>query len=129
EQDTKVIMSPAARAYFDMQYDSTSVFGLHWAGYIEVDHGYSWDPATLVPEITKENILGIEAPLWTETVSKMDDIEYMVFPRLPGYAEIGWTAPALRNWDEYKLRLANHGKRFEAMDIDYYRSTLVPWKE
>ncbi len=129
EQDAKVIMSPAARAYFDMQYDSTSVFGLHWAGYIEVDHGYSWDPATLVPEITKENILGIEAPLWSETVSKMDDIEYLVFPRLPGYAEIGWTAPALRTWDEYKLRLANHGKRFEAMDIDYYRSTLVPWQE
>ncbi len=58
----------------------------------------------------------------------MDEMEYMVFPRLPGYAEIGWTAPEIRNWEEYKNRLAKHGKRFEAMDIDFYRSDLVPWE-
>ncbi|MCF6333435.1 MAG: beta-N-acetylhexosaminidase [Draconibacterium sp.] len=128
KQGAKVIMSPAAKAYLDMQYDSTSTFGLHWAGYIEVDTGYSWDPATLVPGISKENILGIEAPLWSETVTNIDEIEYMVFPRLPGYAEIGWSAPEARNWDKYKLRLAKHGKRFHAMGIDFYRSPLVPWE-
>uniref|UniRef100_UPI003567DB72 family 20 glycosylhydrolase n=1 Tax=Draconibacterium sp. TaxID=1965318 RepID=UPI003567DB72 len=125
----QVLMSPAARAYLDMQYDSTTHLGLHWAGYIEVDHGYDWDPATLVEGITKENILGIEAPLWSETVTNIDEVEYMVFPRLPGYAEIGWTAPGERSWDEYKTRLAKHGKRFEALGIDYYKSALVPWEE
>ncbi|WP_340111253.1 family 20 glycosylhydrolase [Maribellus mangrovi] len=129
EEGAKVLMSPAARAYLDMQYDSTSQFGLHWAGYIEVDHGYNWDPATLVEGVTKDNIIGIEAPLWSETVSNIDEAEYLVFPRLPGYAEIGWTAPAERNWDEYKTRLAKHGKRFEALGIDYYKSALVPWEE
>lgn len=129
EKGAQVLMSPAARAYLDMQYDSTTHLGLHWAGYIEVDHGYDWDPATLVEGITKENILGIEAPLWSETVTNIDEVEYMTFPRLPGYAEIGWTAPAERNWDEYKTRLAKHGKRFEALGIDYYKSALVPWEE
>ena len=124
----KVIMSPAARAYLDMQYDSTTHLGLHWAGYIEVDHGYNWNPATLNENITRENILGVEAPLWTETITNMDELEYMVFPRLPGYAEIGWTSAELRNWDEYKRRLASHGKRFEEMEIDFYRSERVPWK-
>jgi acetyl esterase/lipase len=75
----------------------------------------------------EENILGVEAPLWTETISKMDDIEYMVFPRLPGYAEIGWTPASMRDWKEYRLRLAKHGDRFKAMDIDFYPSRLVPW--
>ncbi|WP_321997828.1 beta-N-acetylhexosaminidase [Draconibacterium orientale] len=129
EKGAQVLMSPAARAYLDMQYDSTTHLGLHWAGYIEVDHGYDWNPATLVEGITKENILGIEAPLWAETVTNIDEVEYMVFPRLPGYAEIGWTAPAERSWDEYKTRLAKHGKRFEALGIDYYKSALVPWEE
>ncbi|WP_319500918.1 beta-N-acetylhexosaminidase [uncultured Draconibacterium sp.] len=129
EKGAQVLMSPAARAYLDMQYDSTTHLGLHWAGYIEVDHGYDWDPATLVEGITKENILGIEAPLWSETVTNIDEVEYMVFPRLPGYAEIGWTAPGERSWDEYKTRLAKHGKRFEALGIDYYKSALVPWEE
>lgn len=129
KQDAQVIMSPAAKAYLDMQYDSTTHLGLHWAGYIEVDAGYSWDPATLAPGISKENILGIEAPLWSETVTNMNEIEYLVFPRLPGYAEIGWSAPEARNWDEYKFRLAQHGKRFEAREINFYRSALVPWEE
>jgi hexosaminidase len=127
DKGAMVLMSPAERAYMDMQYDSTTTLGLHWSGYIEVDHGYSWNPALLVEGVTKENILGVEAPLWTETVTNMDELEYMVFPRLPGYAEIGWTDPALRDWNTYKLRLADHGKRFEDLDIDFYHSPLVPW--
>ena len=129
EKGAKVIISPASKAYLDMQYDSTTHLGLHWAGYIEVDKGYSWNPLELVPGITKEQILGVEAPLWTETVTNINEVEYMVFPRLPGYAEIGWTSPNSRSWEEYKLRLAQHGKRFEAMDINFYRSPLVPWAE
>jgi hexosaminidase len=126
-QGAKIIMSPGARAYIDMKYDSTTTLGLHWAGYVEVDKSYSWDPATLVPGIGKDNILGIEAALWTETISNMDDMEYMVFPRLPGLAEVGWTPSGERNWEEYKVRLGNHGIRFKAMDINFYPSKLVPW--
>ncbi len=129
EKGAKVIMSPAKKAYLDMQYDSTSHLGLHWAGYIEVDTAYIWNPASYVAGVGKEKILGVEAPLWTETITNMDELEYMVFPRLPGYAEIGWTSPDSGSWDEYKLRLAQHGKRFEAMDINYYRSPVVPWEQ
>ncbi len=128
EQGAQVIMSPASKAYLDMQYDSTSLYGLHWAGYIPPDTAYMWNPATLVEGVNKENILGIEAPLWTETLSTLDEIEYMVFTRLPGLAEIGWTAPELRNWENYKERLAGHGKRFDAMGIDYYQSPRIPWE-
>lgn len=126
-QGAKVLMAPAANAYLDMQYDSTSTYGLHWAAYIEVDKGYNWDPATLVPEIKKENITGIEAPLWSETVSNIQEAEYLIFPRLLGYAEIGWTPANLRNWDTYKIRLAAHGERMKAHNINYYPSKLVPW--
>ena len=123
----KLIMSPAHKAYMDMQYDSTSRLGLHWAAYIEVDEGYNWDPVSIVNGITREDIIGIEAPLWSETITNLDDIEYLAFPRLPGYAEIGWTPVTLRNWDEYKIRLAAHEARFNSMNIDFYRSERVPW--
>lgn len=126
-QGAKVLMAPAANAYLDMQYDSTSTYGLHWAAYIEVDKGYNWDPANLVPEIKKENIFGVEAPLWSETVSNIHEAEYLIFPRLLGYAEIAWTPANLRNWDNYKLRLAAHGERMKAHDINFYPSKLVPW--
>jgi hexosaminidase len=127
EKGGKVIMSPAKKAYLDMQYDSASKFGLHWASYIEVDSAYSWDPANLVVGLSRDNIVGVEAPLWSETISNMDEIEYLLFPRLPGYAEIGWSTPAGRSWDEYKVRLGKHGPRMKAMNIDFYPSKRVPW--
>ncbi len=126
-QGAKVLLSPAKYAYLDMKYDTASVFGLNWAAYIEVDDAYNWDPAMLVPEIKKENIVGIEAPLWTETVSTFKEAEYLIYPRLPGYAEIGWTPAGMRSWDDYKVRLAAHGKRMEIMDIAIYRSPLIEW--
>ena len=124
----KIIMSPADKAYLDMKYNPQTHLGLKWAGYVEVDTGYKWDPATLVPGITKENILGIECPLWSETVTNISDIESLVFPRLPGYAEIGWTEASARNWTEYKVRLGSHGARFKAMGINFYPSTKILWK-
>lgn len=129
EKGSKLIMSPSKKVYMDMQYDSTTKLGLHWAAYIEVDSAYSWDPTDYLNGVSKENILGIEAPLWTETIVTMNDIEYMIFPRLAGYAEIGWSSNSKKSWDEYKVRLATHGPRWKAMNIDYYKSKLVPWKE
>jgi hexosaminidase len=129
EQGRQVLFSPAKKAYLDMQYDSTTKLGLHWAAYVEVDKAYNWDPESLVPGIPKDRILGVEAPLWSETITNMDEIEYMVFPRLPGIAEIGWTSVLKRDWNEYRERLAEHGERFKAMGIDYYQSALVPWPD
>ena len=127
EKGSKLIMSPAKKAYLDMSYDSTSKFGLHWAAYTEVDSAYQWNPATLIDGISKENILGIEAPLWSETISNMDEVEYLLFPRLLGYAEIGWSKEGNRNWDEYKIRLGKHAPRFEAQKFNFYKSNRVPW--
>ena len=128
-QGAKIMISPANKAYMDMQYDSTTKLGLHWAAYIEVDSAYIWNPATLVNGIGFENIAGVEAPLWSETLTKMDDIEYMMFPRFPGYAEIAWSPVKGRGWDEYKVRLGKHGSRMKAMGIDFYKSAKVPWTE
>jgi hexosaminidase len=122
-KDAQIIMSPARKAYLDMQYDSTSRIGLHWAAYIEVDSAYIWDPKMYAEY---GQVLGVEAPLWSETVTNMDDIEYLVFPRLPGYAELGWTS-GTKSWNEYKVRLGKHAPRFEALGIDYYKSPKVPW--
>ncbi|NUS07868.1 MAG: family 20 glycosylhydrolase, partial [Nonomuraea sp.] len=40
----KVIMSPASRTYLDMKYDRRTRLGQTWAGLIEVEDAYDWDP-------------------------------------------------------------------------------------
>jgi hexosaminidase len=128
KQGAKVIMSPSSKAYMDMKYNVSTPLGQDWAGMIEVKDGYDWDPATLVSGIRETNILGIEAPLWTETISTFDDAEFMIFPRLPGYAEIGWSPQAGRSWGDYSIRLAEHGTRLTKMGIRFYRSTQIKWQ-
>jgi hexosaminidase len=128
KQNVKIIMSPANLAYMDMKYDSICPLGLNWAGYVNVEKAYDWNLENYVEGITKENIVGIEAPLWAETIKKMEDIEYLVFPRLPGYAELGWSKDANKSWEEYKVRLGRQKERFEYMNINYFASPLVPWQ-
>jgi hexosaminidase len=125
----KVIMSPSKHAYMDMKYREDSPLGLDWAGLTEVEDAYNWDPGTLVEGVEKIDIIGVEAPLWSETIEDLDDIEYLMFPRLPGYAEIGWTTMENRSWEDYKVRLGQQQDRFRAMGIDFYESPLVPWQE
>jgi len=127
-QGAKVIMGPATRAYLDMKYDASTQLGLDWAGHVEVPDAYAWDPATQLPGVGESDVLGVEALLWTETVCSRADLETMALPRLLGIAEIGWSPAAGRGGEEYKLRLAAHGPRMEAMGRQFYRSPTVPWE-
>lgn len=104
----QIIYSPAKYTYLDMKYDSLSPYGLSWAGYSSVKHAYNWDPTTVYPEGETIDILGIEAPLWSETIATFDELAYLAFPRLIGHAEVGWTTPAVRQWEAYKMRLEQH---------------------
>ena len=124
KQDAKIIMSTASHMYMDLKYDTLCVLGLTWAGYVNTRTAYDWDPETAFKGITKDDIIGFEPALWTETVKTPADIDFMVFPRLPGYAEIAWTTQK-REWNEYKERLKSLKERFEYMGINYYKSPLV----
>lgn len=125
----KLILSPASKIYLDIKYDASTPLGLDWTKkYIEVREAYDWDPANILEEVTENSILGVEAELWTETIATVDDIDYMLFPRLLGCAEIGWTPQEKRRWEDYSLRLANHGQRLAAMGIKFYRSPQVTWE-
>jgi hexosaminidase len=128
-EGTRLVLSPAPRTYLDLKYDRRTERGLDWAGYVEVRDAYDWDPATLLEGVGEEAVLGVEAPLWSETLRSMHDAELMAFPRLPGIAEVGWSPAASRRWDDYRRRLAAHGPRWSALGIAYHRSPQVPWPD
>ena len=125
KKEMNIITSISSKAYLDMKYNEDTPYGLSWAGYIPVDVAYKWDPTDYAP---KKLILGVEAPLWTETISTQEQMDYMIYPRLPGYAEIGWTPKENRNWDEYKMRLKEQGIRMEYQGINYYKDPSI-WGE
>jgi hexosaminidase len=127
-QGAQIIMSPANRTYLDMKYHPDTVLGLNWAAFIEVDAAYTWDPAQISPDVPESSILGVEAPLWSETLADIRDIEFMAFPRLPAIAEIGWSRADSRAWGEFRRRLGAQRPRWTALGINFYRSPAVPWQ-
>jgi hexosaminidase len=113
-----VIMSPADVAYLDMKYDDGTPVGHDWAGFTSVQEAYEWDPVT--GNSPASSVVGVEAPLWTETVDSRADIDLLAFPRLSGIAEIGWSA-AGRDFGEYAMRLSLHENRLTAWGVGFYQ--------
>ena len=125
----RVLLSPADRVYLDLKYDSSTALGLTWAGIPDTRTAYDWSVSDLFSEIPEGTVIGIEAPLWSETLGTVHDFEFMAFPRLPGVAEIGWSRDEHRLWEEYRLRLAEHAERWTVLGVNFRRSPLVPWPD
>lgn len=123
----KVVLSPARRAYLDMQYDLDvpAGTGTFWAGFVNVPAAYDWDPGALLDGVPESAVLGVEAAAWTETIATTDQLDLMVFPRALGMAELGWSQPG--SVRSYLERLGAHGPRLEARGIGFFAAPQVRW--
>ena len=124
-QGARIVAAPANHVYLDQKYTPATPLGLDWAGPIEVTQAYSWDPTD--SGATDAQVLGVEAPLWSETIHTMRDIEYLAWPRMAGVAEVGWTPKGERNWASYEPRLAAQAPRWARLGVNFYRSPQVRW--
>ena len=123
-----VIVSAAPRLYIDMRYNQQHIeLGLRWAGYIDVQKVYDWDPKTGLKGFSPTRIIGLEAPMWSETPRNITAAMYLLMPRLPAAAEVAWSPPAVRRWEDFRLRLAAQAPRWHVLGINYYRSGQIPW--
>ncbi|MGN6426803.1 MAG: beta-N-acetylhexosaminidase [Leifsonia sp.] len=133
-----VIMSPADVAYLDIAYEEGDRLGQDWAdGPTSLRDAFEWDPARIVPGLGDAHILGVEAPLWTETVPTIEDAEEMAFPRLAAVAEIGWSpAPedtadvqSTRDFADFADRIGSLAEHWDALGTRYRRVDGVPWPQ
>ncbi|WP_410671811.1 family 20 glycosylhydrolase [Amycolatopsis sp. cmx-4-68] len=124
---SKVILSPANKAYLDMKYNSSTPIGLSWAGYIEVQDAYNWNPGAYLSGVGESAVRGVESPLWTETVATPADVDYLAFPRLAAHAELGWSPWSTHDWTAFRTRLGAQAPRWVAQSINFYRSSQVSW--
>ncbi len=89
-----------------------------------------WDPiAHLGPELANANVAGVGSAIWGESVKNLDDVFFLVMPRLAGNAEKGWSAPKPGDRTRHLAALAHHNKLWEDDGIAYFRSTEVKWNE
>ncbi len=110
----KVVLSPVSNTYLDMAYNTNpEETGLFWGGFVDIDKPFDFIPFDYyrnqkedsrgnplpagiftgkdrLTEYGRENILGIQACLWSESSREDGRIEYMLMPKLLGFAERAW---------------------------------------
>lgn len=129
---SQLILSPADAAYLDMKYDAHSRLGLTWAdGPTSVERSYAWEPTAILPGLTDEDILGVEAPLWTETSTTAADLDELAFPRIASAAEIAWSPASApdRTWASFRSRVGGLGPLWRARGIGFFASAEIPWSD
>ena len=120
-------MSPANRVYLDMKYTADFPLGQEWAGLVEVRDAYDWEPEQVVPGLPAESIEGVEAAVWTERIPTLDALFTMLLPRLSAVAEVAWTAPDRKDWDDYRRRVAREAHAWRRTGTPFHPSVQVDW--
>ncbi len=110
-----VILSNVTNFYMDMGYSwHQNEQGLHWGGKVDEFDAWSGLPANIYASARTavdgtplnvstagdgkvkldkpENIIGIQAQLWGETLRSFDEVQYMLLPKMMGVSERAWTA-------------------------------------
>lgn len=126
-----LILSPADAVYLDMKETADSPLGLTWAdGPTSLERAYAWDPADVIEGVGDADILGVEAPLWTETVRTPEEIDRLAFPRIAAAAEIAWSprrGPE-RSWASFRHRVGGLAPLWSGLGIAFHASPEVPWR-
>lgn len=128
----RLILSPADAIYLDMKYPTGPELGLTWAnGPTSVQRAYEWEPSAVVEGIEESDILGVEAPLWSETIRTAAEIDTMAFPRIAAAAEAAWSpatgASDLRTWASFRERVGSLGPLWTRLGIGFHPSGEIPW--
>jgi hexosaminidase len=128
-RDGRVILSPSDAAYLDMKYDDAFPLGQDWAGTVDLQRAYGWEPDTLL-DIPADAIAGIEAPLWTETVESLEDADQLMFPRIAAIAELAWSTPdPSRRGDGFRERLGAQAPAWRADGIRFHPLPEIDWSD
>ena len=116
-----VVMAPTTHCYFDYQQVEDRLFEpSRCGGFIPIEKVYALDPApdSLSVE-ARQHILGTQANLWSEYMTNEAMVEYQALPRMSALAEVQWTMPERKNFDDFKQRLGEFTKYLEYLHYTY----------
>ena len=116
----KVIMTPKWNCYLD--YSQTSD-PKRWEPlcnlrYLPLRQVYRLDPYDRRLPKERENVLGVQANVWTEYMPDMQCVERMVLPRLAALAETAWACDR-KDYNDFVRRLRDFVRVYDLRSYRY----------
>lgn len=119
-QRHNVIMTPNGYMYFNYyQSTDTEHEPIAIGGYIPLDMVYNYEPTQRFPAEDKRYVLGVQANLWTEYITSIEGVEYMLLPRMAALSEIQWTQPEQKNYADFLRRMEHQFNVYDVMGLRY----------
>lgn len=123
KQKHRVIMTPGDYCYYDHYQEDPEFAPQEIGSFLPLDSAYAYNP--LPAELTEEEqsyIIGPQANIWGEYIQTPEYFEYMAFPRLLAMAEVQWTQPDRKNFEQFTHRLADNFKRLDYCGVNACRN-------
>jgi hexosaminidase len=102
----RVVLQPFWESYFDYAHSLIPLQSVHRAKILDK-----------IPPSAMVNILGVQGALWTEFVDNEDHLQWNIFPRLAAKAEVGWSQPGGRSYNDFQLRWRKLLPQLEGMGL------------
>ena len=118
----KAIMTPGGYCYLDSYQDAPHTQPMAFGPYMPLQKVYSYNPTEGLGEEQAKLIYGVQGNLWVEYIPTEELVEYMIYPRILAIAEIGWSNPAERDYENFRQRAIKavntlRAKGYNAFDL------------
>lgn len=101
----QAIMTPGAYCYLDSYQDAPYSQPEAIGGYLPLKKVYSYNPVPAsLSAAQSELVYGVQANLWAEYIPTPGHMEYMMYPRVLALAEVAWSAPERKSWQDFHAR-------------------------
>ena len=80
---------------------------------------YDWDPVADGLSDHENQVLGMQAHVWTELCPSWENACGRIFPRLFAVSETAWSMPSRKDRDGFLKRVNTHLRRFDSQGINY----------
>lgn len=101
----QAIFTPGEFCYLDYSQDAPFTQPASIGGYTPLRKVYSFEPVAegMTPE-EQALLLGVQANLWAEWIPTDEHYEYMMWPRLLALAEVAWSRPERKEYEDFRQR-------------------------
>ncbi len=124
KQKHKVIMTPTTYVYFDYSQDKTED-SLTIGGDVSLQKVYNYEPFPAELNAEEANyIFGVQANLWSEYITNLHKIEYMVLPRLAALSEVTWGAKGRKDYNRFQEKMKTQFQRYDLWQAHYSKASL-----
>jgi hexosaminidase len=122
ENGYPTVICPRLPFYFDFVQNESHRYGRKWTGsFNDLASVYNFSVNKLpVDQKYHSLILGLQADIWTETVTNEYRLDYLMFPRVAALAEDAWTSENRKDYDGFLGRLKSHMELYKVQKIYYF---------